>query len=334
MNPVAESLLAAHVEHELSAVRGEGLGKLIEELVVAQFEWLKGVTLNDVATREHVVGVIQRNVIDLKVSGGITELAGEMANSVFSSKWNAATTVRDICSTQSYEDFADKIVGLRGVQRELIGAVMRSSASATLTSRVLSRFAMNLVFGEDGTESPSLLRMLLAALGHKLVPDLERRAEELLSHYAEQHATRFTKEGAKHVLEVLDPEWVRQMADELWDAVSSRPIAEATSVFSAQDLEDFVVLGYEFWQRFRKTPYFKAVAGEVVDRLFTKYGDDSLNALILDMGVTEAMLTLELRLLLEPICAHAIATGQLEQQIRAHLEPFYRSLAVTRILGP
>lgn len=332
MNPVAESLLAAHVEHELSLVRGDGLGRLVAELVSSQLEWLKDVTLNDVATRDHVVGVIQRNVIDLKVSGGITELAGEMANAVFSSTWNATTRVADICDTRSYEEFSEKIIGLRGVQQELIRNVMQSSASATLASRVLSRFAMDLVFGDDA-ESPSLLRMVLAAVGQKLVPDLERRAEEILSHYAERHASRFTREGEKHVLEVLDPDWVRQMADELWDALSARPIAEAGSIFTAQDLEDFVILGYEFWLRFRKTPYFQAITREVVDRLFEKYGDESLNSLIADMGVTGEMLTLELRLLLEPICEHALRTGFLGEQVRAHLAPFYGSPAVASILA-
>ena len=115
--------------------------------------------------------------------------------------------------------------------------------------------------------------------------------------------------------------------------LSKKPLADATTAFTSQDLEDFIVLGYEFWLKFRKTPYFLAVVTDVVHHLFEKYGDESLASLILDMGVTEGMIASELRTFLSPLLDHASRTGFLERELGVLLGPFYRSEEALAVLN-
>jgi len=332
MNDTLERLLQAHVEHELERLSGDNFSTLVRERLAAAFAWLDDVTLDDVVTRGQIVGVIERYAIELKVSGGITELAGEMANVVFSSRASTTTRVDDIVDPKDYAEFADKIVGLEAARRELVKYVVRSSAFGTLAGRVLSRLIVDLLLGSD-TESASRVRELVSRLFGRVVPGFEHRAGAVLSRYVERHAARLTREGEQHVLEALDPEWVRQMVDEIWDVISERPLSEASTIISPQDLEDFVVLGYEFWLKFRKTPYFRTITQEVVDRLFDKYGQESLSSMIADMGITESMVAEELTTFLGPLVVHARRTGFLERELRAHLEPFYRSAAAGAIVA-
>jgi hypothetical protein len=336
VSDLGDALLEAHVHHELSRLRGNALAALVEERVAAAFAWLEGVTFNQIVTPDQIVGVVRRYAIELPVSGGITELTGEVANIVFSSKSSYSTRVGDIVEPSSYEEFADKVVALEGVQRELIRYIMQSAAFGTLASRVLSRVVLDLLFRTDETSRGPRLKELALAFGQNVLPGIQPRLGAVLSRYIERHATRFTRGGEAHLLEAVDREWVRQMADEIWDTISKKPLAEAGTVFTTQDLEDFVVMSYEFWLKFRKSPYFLAIATEVVHHLFDKYGDESVASLILDMGVTEQMVAAELRTFLGPLVEHAFRTGFLEREIRAHLEPFYRSeeaLAVLRALG-
>jgi hypothetical protein len=333
MSDLGEALLDAHVEYESARLRGDALAALIDERVAAAFAWLGEVNLNQVVTPERIIGVIQRYAIELRISGGITELAGEMANVVFSSKASSATRVGDMLSESSYEQFADKLVTLESVQREAIRYLTQSAAFGTLTSRVVSRIALDLVFRTDDGRSASMLKGLVISLGRRAFPGLEERLGTALSRYMERHAARFTRDGEKHLLEAIDREWVRQMADEIWDALSKKPLADATTAFTPQDLEDFVVLGYEFWLKFRKTPYFLAVVTDVVHHLFEKYGGESVASLVLDMGVTERMIASELRTFLSPILEHASRTGFLERELRAHLGPFYRSEEALAVLN-
>ena len=219
MSDLGEALLEAHVAYESSRLRGDALATLIDEWVASVFGWLEDVNLDDVMTPERIIGVIQRYAIEFRISGGITELAGEMANVVFSSKASSATRIGDMVSVGSYEEFADKIVTLEGVQRELVGHLTRSAAFGTLTSRVVSRIALDLVFRTDDERKASGLRDLVISLGRRAFPGLEQRLGVALSRYMERHAARFTRDE-KQLLKAVDREWVRQMADELWDALS------------------------------------------------------------------------------------------------------------------
>lgn len=333
MSDLADRLLDAHVAHELSRLTGDGLSALIGDKVAAAFRWMDDVTVNDIVTREQILGVIRRYVIDFKVSGGITELAGQMSNVVFSSQANATTRVSQVLEPTSYAEFADKVVSLTDVRRELIRSVLKSPAFGTLVSRVLSSTVVDLLFRTDDGRPGSRMKDLLRVLGDRVLPGFEGLLESVLSNYVEAHASRFLKDSEERLLLALDPEWVRQMADEIWDAVADQPLVDAVSTFTPRDLEDFVVLGYEFWLKFRKTPYFRAVAGEVVNHLFEKYGGESLASMVSDMGVTEEMVIGELQMFAGPIVEHALRTGFLEQQLRTYLEPFYRSEELRAILA-
>jgi hypothetical protein len=331
MTSAADALLDAHVRHELERLSGARLDALIGEHVTALFRWLEGVRFSDVATREQIVAVIERYVIQLRVSGGITELAGEMSNVVFSSSSATSTRVDEVVPPEAYEDFADKIVGLEGVHRELFRYVTRSDAFRTLASRLVVRTIADLVFGSD--DAASRWKKLIEGFGKKLFPGLEERMATALSSYAERQARKFALGGERHLPEALDPEWLRQMADEIWDEIAAKPLSVAVEIFTPQDLEDFVVLGYEFWLKFRKTRYFATVSTEVVDRLFVKYGSESVRSVVSDMGITEEMIAEELRSFVPPLLEHARRTGFLEQRIRARFEPFYRSEAVATLLS-
>ncbi len=333
MSDLADALLAAHVEHELSRLRGEAFAGLIDERLSAVWRALEYVKFTDVVTPEQIVGVVERYAIELKVSGGITELVGEMSNVVFSSSVSERTRIGEICDPESYEEFADKIVSLEGVQRELVHHVTQSSAFGTLASRVLSRMVTDLVFRGDTEGGGPSLRSLVATLGRKVLPGLERSVGTALSGYVERHRERLTRKGEEHLLEALDPEWIRQMADEIWDSISRKPLADAGLVFTARDLEDFVVLGYEFWLRLRKTPYFHAVVTEVVNHLFAKYGDESLLSVITDMGISKEMVNHEILTFAVPVLELAHRTGYLEKELRAVLEPFYRSPAFAAVVA-
>ncbi|HEY6559248.1 MAG TPA: hypothetical protein VI072_18315 [Polyangiaceae bacterium] len=328
---VLEALFDAHVQHDLAALRGDALCAHIETRVAAIFRWLQGVTWNELFTPQQIAGIVERNVIELKVSGGITELAGEMSRAVFSSTVSRKTPVEEIFPSASYDDFADKIMALDALRRELIHKVTQSPAVGKLAGRALARVLLDALSGSKVAE---LLRAsgITSELEAKFFPHVGQELEERLSRLAEKHAPRLLKDSAQHLVEALDPDLLRDIADEVWDSTATLPLDEVTSGFSAQDLEDFVVLGYEHWLKFRKSAYFRGVSGEVIERLFAKYGQESLASVIADMGVSESMVSRELRAVLVPFVEQAERTGFLEQQIRARLEPFYRSSTAAALL--
>jgi hypothetical protein len=93
------------------------------------------------------------------------------------------------------------------------------------------------------------------------------------------------------------------------------------------------VLVYEFWQRYRKTEFFRRISSEAIDHFFRKYGQATVAAVIDDMGVNERMVTSEVLALVQPMLDQAARSGALERSIRGRLEAFYRSSAARVACG-
>jgi hypothetical protein len=334
---LADDLLEAQVKYELARLSGGGLRELVTEHVGATFAWLGEVTLEQLTTREHVVGIIERTVIEMRVSGGITELAGEMARAVITSQASTHAQVSDVVDRVSYQDFTEKLLGLDAVRTEIIGLCADSPAFGAIVSRILSHGLLDLIFGRGRARSGEDVRKqnseLLSDLYAGILPELERRMEELLGRYLEKHRARITHEARRHLVEVIDADALRNVVDELWAALNSLPLSEAFEFVGTRDIEDFVVICYEFWLRFRKSRFFRDILHELVSFFFDKYGSESVSSLIEDMGVSERMVREELLTFLGPLIAQAVATGFLAERLRALLGPFYRSPELAALLA-
>jgi len=337
MSPVLDRLLEAQLQHELRLWQGDAIDHTLSAYVVDLFRWLETLQLEQAVTRAQVDGVIERYVIALRVSGGITELSGELSRLVLSSRSTAETRVDGILTPQSYEEFADKIVSLEGVRRQLIALMAQSSTFASMHARLLARSLLDFVAPNlplDRGPFMTGVSELADQLGERLVAPLERRVGELLRQYLAQHRERLTQDIEKRLLDVLSPERLRSLLDELWDGVAAMPLSQAFQLIGEQDLEDFVVLVHEFWLRYRKSDFFRRISHEMVEHFFDKYGQESLASVIEDMGVTEQMVAQELIGFLRPLLERAGESGALEQLLRARLSVFYGSAAARAALDP
>lgn len=323
MSDLGTLLLEAHVQHELSRWRGDALPERLRTWVTALFDWMTQVKLDDVATASQIMGVIERYVIDLRVSGGIAELAGETSQIVFSSRTASETRLDEVVVGNAYEAFTAKLSTLEDLRRELISLVARSEAFDIITARLIARILSDLLLGSGAANK--LVRKLLPALDRGVEAVLTRRIE----HQREQTSTR----TEQNLLEALDHDFLRSVADEVWAAISGLSLADAFKLITQNDLEDFVVLCYDFWLNYRKTPYFHRISEEVVAHFFDKYGQQTLAFLVDDMGVTEEMVAQELSIFLGPLVAEASRTGFLEQQVREQLQSFYSSATFERLLS-
>jgi hypothetical protein len=327
-----EALLEAHVQYELSRWR-DALAPTIADWIGPIFRWFGRTKLDDVSTRAQILGVIDRYVIELRVSGGITELTGEMSNVVFRSKASADTRLDEVVPPASYDEFADKVLALEGVRRELIALIAQNGSVSAISARLGARGLLQLL------SPPAALTRVLdetsvaTRLRTAVIPQVERRVAAALAWYLDRNRDQLRKQAERHMLEELDTDRLRAAVDELWDGLSSMRLSEVFALVGEQDIEDFVVLVYEFWLRYRKTEYFRRISTELVDYFFLKYGQETLLALIEDMGVTEAMVREELRVFLGPMLEHAAGSGALERLIRSGLQPFYGSASAKAVLG-
>lgn len=331
MNELARALFEAHVAHELADARQAEFDDRITLLTQQAFEWLAQVQLIDLLTPERVLAVIDRYVIELRISGGITELAGQLSREVFSSDASARTRVDELLSDESFREYADKIESLEEALREVLHLVAATPTFRTLLTRGLTSATVQLLLGSAGDDTAPAPGVL-ASLRRELGGELGRQLEARLGRYFERNAGRIVKLSAEHLSATLNSDSLRTLADDLWDRIGPTRLSELFRFLTVSDVEDFWVVGFETWLKFRKTPFFRTTSAQVVDAIFEKYGAESVLTLLDDMGVSEEMVVHELRTLFGPVRAHARQTGLREQQVRQRLEPFYASDAVASLL--
>lgn len=323
MNEQLERLLQAHVRYELDQLQGEALERTIESAVAGLFAWSRTATLEDVVTPEQIDSVIERYAIELRVSGGITELTGELSRLVVQSERSAATRVDEILAPAAYAEFADKLMALEGVRRTLIPKLAQSVTFTAINTTLMVRSVLDVLplTGKVGGGVVAFLEPLSRSLREQLEP----RLAELLGDYLERHRASISRNVEARLLKLLTPDSLRSLLDEIWDGVAGMRLSEAFAALGDQDLEDIVVLIHEFWLRYRKTEFFREISQEMVAYFFAKYGTETLASLVHDMGVSQAMVSDELKRFLKPVLHHAKRTGALENAIAARLSEFYAS---------
>ncbi|MDI6795898.1 MAG: hypothetical protein QMD09_03085 [Desulfatibacillaceae bacterium] len=337
MDARIEKLFEAHVAHELQSFSGKGLEKTIRGEVAAVFAQLADIRLADIATPKQIMGIIQRVVIEMPISGGISELAGEMARKVLSSVINESTQLEDIYPKSIYDEFVDKIASLENVRHRIIHRAVHNQAYYRLVSDAVfttvaewAQAPKSLAKKIPGMGRVSDLGSLLSSIA---MPSLLETVEETLRHTVEKGLGSVAASSEELLREFMDEDRMVEIADATWEHVGHKTLAEHFSAIDPVDLDDLIVIGLDFWLHFRTTEFFAGICKELVEYFFEKYGNSGLDVLLDDVGVDEKMATREVMELIKPAMKKITKTGLLEDRIRARLLPFYQSLEAAKILG-
>ena len=332
----AARLLDAHVKYELRRFTKAGVTKTVREEVGAAYDWMQEVKLKAIFTPEHICEVIRRLVVEMPVAGGITEIAGEMSRKVVASEHNEDALFQDIFPRKIFDAFGDKIASLESVRTAVIRRTVRNSAYARLVSEAIYTISKGFVLRNNPVVRKAPIISSLISMGKEALnmaaPGLEPTIDDQIKYTIERHIEAVIQESEEFLLEFLDEERFAGISSEAWKHLADNPLSKHLGNLNSDDMEDFVVLVYEFWLNFRETDYFRNIYTELVDYFFEKYGDTELDVLLEDMGVTQDLVTMEITQSLIPIAKAAVSTGLLEQRLRARFKSFYFSKAALAII--
>ena len=337
MDQAIQALLEAHVQHELGRFKSKKYRQTIREETAAVFQWIRKLTLREIVAPEQIIDIIERNVVEMPVAGGITELAGEMSQRVLASPKNKKTALEDIFPRKPYDDIVDKIGGMERARKAIIGRFVNSSVYSQQISEVLFVGIKEYLLTENiiAQKVPgiaSLIKLGKFAVNKTMHP-LELAVEKTVKAYIEKNLGNTIRRSEKSLNNYFDEPHIIEMGDEIWTSISKTKLAEDLGILGEGDMEDFIIIGYDFWMHFRKTPYFKEIYTDLVHFFFEKYGDRELELIIEDVGVTEKMVVNELTQSLSHGIEKALSIGYLEERIRARLENFYLAPQMEELMG-
>lgn len=333
---LASRLLEQHVKHEMAALKGAKLRKFLEQEVSELLEHAESITLNRISSADRVMGVIQRVVVDMELDAGIPELAAEAATQVINASVQRDTTLGDIISRDQATGFVEELLELRQQRERVIGEIMAHPVYQELVSNLVYTGLVNYLY-EDNLITKSVpgvgsMMKFGKKMANKAVPGLDETFERRIKAWLADSLPGLIARSEQFLNQALSDDEVRDSVMAAWVSLEGRTIAELREGLGDVELQEFVVLGYEFWLQFRKTAYFEGCARAVVDHLFAKYGDEPVTVLLSDIGVTREVIMAEVDAQVVPIMDVLREEGYVEAVVRRRLSAFYQSAATRKLL--
>lgn len=334
---LANALLEQHVKHEMAALKGAKLRKFLEQEVDELLNHASEITLGGLTSEEQIMGVIQRIVVDMELDAGIPELAAEMATEVLNAPVQQTTSLGDIMSREQATGLLEEVLELRHQRERIISEIMAHPVYQELVSNVVYHGLVNYLY-EDNLITKSVpgvgsMMKFGKRMANKAVPGLDETFERRFKAWLSESLPGLIARSEQFLHRALSDDELRDSVMAVWVSVEDRTIAELQEGLGDVQLQEFVVLGYEFWLRFRKTEYFLGCARAVVAHLYAKYGDRPIMDLLNDIGVNRDVIMAEVDALALPIVDVLREAGYVEALLRRRLSSFYKSAAAKKILS-
>lgn len=337
MHPQAERLLDAHVDHVMSRLHGPALAAALAREVDELYAESRRLTLNDVVTRDMIKATVRTYAVEIDPSGAIPELIGDIARTLYAHPVHGDTMLVDLLPDALFEEFLDKILEMRDLHQWIAHEAVSNPLYSLLVTDVVIEGIRGYVYhgGERARQLPGMRQA--TALGRGLLrgalPALEASLEEGLRGYLQGSIRELLRKSEDLLLNLFDQEQVRALVLEAWDGIKHKRVADFQEGVSSLDIEEFFVIGYEFWRSLRTTPFYTSLIDSGIDAFFDKYGDTTLREILDEMGVTPEIACNEALRFAPHVLGVLRRKQMLEPMVRRQLAPFYESEAVGAILA-
>ena len=336
-SPKATAMLEAHVAWWRTRLTDDAMleawMRLELDRILSDAAQLK---LKEVVSAAQIKAVAKRYAVDLDLKGGIPELVSNVARALYNSPAHDKTRIVDVLPEPHFLDMLDKALELEALRADLVRGVAATPIFTAFASDLLYNGIRDYVTSQSEVAqripgASSMMKLGKSVL-NRARPDLENTVEQGLRKYISRTVEATAHQSAELLIKRLDSHTLRGMALEIWQGLKTTPIGHFKREIRQLDMEEGFVLGYAYWGALRKTPYFIALLDAGIDSFFKQYGDETLTALLDDLGITEDMMIAEGMRFAPPVIKALSKKKLLDPVITRQLQDFYDSPEVAAIL--
>jgi len=334
LSPRAEALLNAQIAYMIRRLTGDEYEAWVRAELSTELGNARLLTLNDVMQPDLIRQVVYQFALELDLGGGVLELVAAVARALHGHPIHRQTTLGDILSDAAFEEFLDKVLELRELREHLVEELISNPLYAELATSLLTQGVRGYLDHAVATTrvpgARSLVRLGRGAL-QSLPGDFEEALEFRLHDYLRRALQGLLAGSGQTLLELADTR-MRDSILDIWDNLKGRPIADGLHQLTALDLEEFFVMGYEYWRELRETEFVRAIIDAGIDTFFDNYGQSTLFDLLGEVGIDEDIMIQQAMRFGPPVIRVLHERGMLEALFRRQLEGFYGSPEVAAIL--
>lgn len=331
LSPLAQQLLDAHVAHVLDRLSDKNLPGEIERLVDLVLSHTGKLKLGAVVCKEDVLATAVHYAADMDIAPAIPEMVAEIARELYRHPAHEKATLNDVLADQDFKEITSKYFEMEELRARVLHEAISNPVYAALVSNLLYNGITRYVNDNPLTNNIPGAKSLLK-IGKSMIDKTGTNLEAGVKHFIKQNTQTALRDSEDFLLHQMSRDKLEGTLINIWNRIKTQPVSRFRDYVKEDDVEDFFVIGFEFWRRFRKTDYYSDLIGVGVDYFFKKYGKTSLKKLLKELGVTRDMILADAQRFAPRVIAELNKQGIIEEVARAELTRFYDSDAVGKIL--
>lgn len=333
---LAQQLLDAQVAHHLERWGDEQLattlGDLADDLLAAAGRH----QTEDLVDRETVTLIVVRAMQSAPASAAVSGII-ELVTAVVVDGPAEPYPLGDLVDRDQVEALLDSVLALHPVLERWMDAVADVPLVGTTASRFMGRVVAEVVQANravaDKVPGLGSLMSFGTNAASRVVGAADRQFEGLIGDTMDKGGAFAVRRLNRVVIETLLDPTTRFAVLQTWDLLAREHVVGLHHHATQEQISDVAGAVQDVAITALATDHAAHLAEVVVDGFFDRFGGYTPTELLDELDVTRADFVADLVRLATPVVGALRESGDLERMLRAHLEPFYASAEVTRLLG-
>jgi hypothetical protein len=333
---LAQQLLDAQVGYHLERWSGDQLaatvGGLADELLAAGGRR----QIEDLVDREAVTLIVVRAMDSLPASAAVSGIL-ELVTAVVVEGPAEPYPVGELVDRSQVEALLDSLLALHPVLERVMEALADVPLVGTTASRFMGRIVQEVVQANKAVADkvPGLGSLVSfgTSAASRVMGAADRQFEGLIGDTMDRGGAFAVRRLNRVVIETLLDPTTRFAVLQTWDLLAREQVVGLSRHATQEQISDVAGALQDVAITALATDHAAHLAEAVVDGFFDGFGGYTPTELLEQLDLTREDLVADLVRLAAPVVGVLRESGDLEQLLRARLEPFFTSAEVTRLLG-
>lgn len=330
LNPKAEALFQAHVEHTLEQIQNFDV---IRAEVAAFFEQLSETPLSTLIPLENIQKVAKERVLDVAPSNQLRTEIANLVKDALKNPEGQKTLISDLIPDAT----AEAVISIIANDSERRNMIIHEIFGNPTTGEVLSTTISHAI--KDYMENNVVTKKIPGAAGlMKLGKGMLEKAtdsnfDEALQSYLSRNIRNIMNISEKKTQETLSNKRVHSVAADIWSKVKKKSVASVAQLVDIPTVDAGSHIVVVVWNHIRTTKYVQSLVSECVAGWYARNSNRSLVELLADVNVTPEFIVAEVEPALTLTLKHLADNGYLRARIEPLFHQFYASDAASAIIA-
>ncbi|HMV41937.1 MAG TPA: hypothetical protein PK079_03405 [Leptospiraceae bacterium] len=330
-----EKLLAAHIEYEVSAWKGEKLKSNLQIEVESLYDTIVEINFNDLIDKNYILDSAKNYLQSREIQKELENLAQNLSESTYQTIQNSKEPLTSLLTKSIFEESMNMGLSMTELRKDVVHNIINSPVYTKMISSVLYNAIAEFIGGENSIAKNVPVASSLFKLGQDFlgnIPGMQANIEKNVTAFIQANLQNSLKQSEKLLNQELDAKTSKELTDELWNFISKKEVADLQHYANKNDIKKILSIAKSELEFIKASPLLIQILEGHIDVIQTQYKDKKIKEILSLYKVEKKDITDNLIKILTKYLSLPEVQSHIQKRITARLEGFYASAEARNIL--